>query len=257
MHSNLEGKVAIVTGGARGIGRSYVEGLAQAGASVLVADVLEDEGRDTAATVAAAGGRAVFQRVDVTDPASTEEMAERAVAEFGGIDILVNNAAMFASLRGGQFLDIDPDRWDRTLAVNVKGPFLCAKAVVPYMRERGGGSIINQTSIAAFGLAYMLDYGTSKTALIGLTKNLALEVGAYDIRVNAIAPGGVATQAAIGIMGSTDLGIIEERAQTTQALKHGINPEDLVGPMLFLASDASKFMTGQTLVCDGGRFFLG
>ena len=133
MQTNLEGKVAIVTGGARGIGRSYAEALAAEGAAVLIADLLEAEGEQTAKAIESDGGRARFQRVDVTDPASTESMAATAAAEFGGVDILINNAAMFATLTGGMFSDIDPDRWDRTMAVNVKGPFLCIKAVVPHM----------------------------------------------------------------------------------------------------------------------------
>jgi NAD(P)-dependent dehydrogenase (short-subunit alcohol dehydrogenase family) len=124
------------------------------------------------------------------------------------------------------------------------------------MRARGGGAIVNQSSIAAFGLAYMLDYATSKAALIGMTKNVALELGADNIRVNAIAPGGVATDATMGHVGG-DVDLMEERAKVNQTIPAAIRPEDLVGPMLYLVSDASKLMTGQTLVFDGGRFFLG
>jgi len=256
MQTTLEGKVAIVTGAARGIGRAYARALAGAGAAVLVADLLEPEGRETVKLIEGEGGRALFQRVDVADPGSTISMAARAAAEFGGIDILINNAAMFASLRGGPFTEIAADRWDRTMAVNVKGPWLCICAVVPHMRARGGGAIVNQSSIAAFGLAGMLDYATSKAALIGLTKNAALELGADRIRVNAIAPGGVATEATAGILGA-DVSVMEERAKATQLIASAIQPEDLVGPMLYLVSDAAKLMTGQTLVFDGGRFFLG
>jgi NAD(P)-dependent dehydrogenase (short-subunit alcohol dehydrogenase family) len=257
MQPNLEGKVAIVTGGARGIGRAYAEALAGAGAGVLVADLLEEEGDQTAKAIVAAGGRALFQRVDVIDPASTEAMAATAVAAFGGVDILVNNAAMFATLRGALFSDIDVDRWDRTMAVNVKGPFLCMKAVVPHMRARGGGAIVNQGSIAAFGLMGMLDYATSKSAVIGLTKNAALELGRDNIRVNAVAPGGVATEANAMITGDSEFKALAERAKTNQAIGLPIQPEDLVGTLLYLVSDASKFMTGQTVVVDGGRFFMG
>ena len=256
MHDDLEGKVAIVTGGARGIGRAYAWALASAGVSVLVADILDSDGGETVEAIHADGGRAVYRTVDVADADSTEAMAAAAVSEFGGIDILVNNAAMFASLRGGPFTDIDVERWDRTMAVNVKGPFLCMRAVVPYMRARGGGAIVNQSSIAAFGLPYMLDYGTSKAALIGLTKNVAHEVGRDGIRVNAIAPGGVATMATREITGA-DEATMDERAQASQLIGKAIRPEDLVGPMLYLVSDASRFMTGQTIVVDGGRFFLG
>lgn len=254
---DLEGKVAIVTGGARGIGRCYAEALAEAGASVLVADVLADEGEQTVESIESRGGRATFLRVDVTDNASTEEMAEVAASRFGGIDVLINNAAMFATLRGAMVTDIDPERWDRTMAVNVKGPFLCIRAVVPHMRARGGGAILNQSSIAALGLMGMLDYGTSKAALIGLTKNVALELGPMNIRVNAIAPGGVATEATAMITGDPEFEAMAERAKVNQALGVPIQPEDLVGPMLYLVSDASKMMTGQTVVVDGGRFLIG
>ena len=184
-------------------------------------------------------------------------MAATAAAELGGVDILVNNAAMFATLKGGLFTDIDAERWDRTMAVNVKGPFLCAQAVVPLMRARGGGSIVNQVSIAAFGLMGMLDYGASKAALIGLTKNLALEVGRDNIRVNALAPGGVATEAHANITGDHDFSSLAARSKTVQAIPDVIQPEDLVGTVLYLVSDASRLMTGQTVVVDGGRFFMG
>ena len=256
MKTDLAGRVAIVTGGARGMGRAFSKALAGAGAAVLVADLREDEGRETVRAIEVAGGRAAFKAVDVADLASTEAMAAAAVSELGGVDILINNAAMFATLRGGPFADISVERWDRTMAVNVKGPWLCARAVVPSMRQRGGGAIVNMSSIAALGLAGMLDYSASKAALIGLTKNLALEAGADNIRVNAIAPGGVLTEATEELMGA-NLAMMEERAKANQLIKRAITPEDMVGPMLYLVSDAAKFVTGQTMVVDGGRFFLG
>ena len=253
---NLKDKVAIVTGGARGIGRAYAEALAAEGAAVLIADLLEAEGADTVAAITAKRGRAVFQKVDVSDPASTQAMADRAVSEFGGIDILVNNAAMFASLIGGPMSDISIERWDRTMAVNVRGPWLCTKAVVPHMRQRGGGSIINQTSISAFGMAGMLDYTASKAAVIGMTKSCATEFGRDNIRVNAIAPGGTASEGLAQIMGG-NMEIAEQRAKATQLIAAQMVPEDMCGTLLHLASDSSKFVTGQTLVVDGGKYFLG
>lgn len=253
---DLNGKVAIVTGGARGIGRAYCEALAKAGAAVLVADLLEAEGHDTVTAITDAGGRAAFHRTDVSDPGSVTAMVERAASAFGGIDILVNNAAMFASLRGGPMGDISVDRWDRTMAVNVKGPWLCITAVVPHMRARGGGAIVNQTSISAFGMAYMLDYTASKAAVIGLTKSAASELGRDNIRVNAIAPGGVASEGLSEIMGG-NMAMAEERAKATQLIAQQMVPEDMVGTLLHLASDSSKFVTGQTLVVDGGKYFLG
>ncbi len=256
MAGTLEGKVAIVTGGARGIGRAYAEALIGEGAAVLIADMLEAEGTATAAEINAKGGRAVFQRVDVSDPESTEAMAARAIDEFGGIDILVNNAAMFASLVGGPLDQITIERWDRTMAVNVKGPWLCTKAVVPHMRARGGGAIVNQSSISAFGMAYMLDYTASKAAVIGMTKSLASELGKDNIRVNCIAPGGTATEGYSQIMGG-NMAIAEERAKATQLIAEQMTPDAMVGTLLHLVSDGARFVTGQTLVVDGGRYFLG
>ena len=252
----LKDKVAIVTGGARGIGRAYSEALANAGAAVVISDLLEAEGQETVKAIAAKGGRAVFQKVDVSDPASTQAMAAAAADAFGGIDILVNNAAMFASLVGGPMDSISIERWDRTMAVNIRGPWLCILAVTPYMRQRGGGAIVNQTSISAFGMPYMLDYTASKAAVIGLTKSAASELGRENIRVNAIAPGGTASEGYSQIMGG-NMALAEERAKANQLIAAQMVPEDMCGTLLYLASDASKFVTGQTLVVDGGRYFLG
>jgi NAD(P)-dependent dehydrogenase (short-subunit alcohol dehydrogenase family) len=252
----LRGKTVIVTGGARGIGRAYAWGLASAGAAVVIADVLEDEGRDTAKSIEAGGGRALFVAVDVTDVESTERMAATAAREFDGIDILVNNAAVFAGLDRTSLVDLPVDRWARVMDVNVRGVWLGIRAVVPYMRERGGGAIVNQSSVAAFGLNGLLDYATSKAAVIGLTKSAARELAADGIRVNTICPGGVATEAAAGYVGG-DYDAIERNARESQLIREAIRPEDMVEPMLFLATDSSRFMTGQTIVVDGGRFFLG
>lgn len=253
---SLAGKVAIVTGGARGIGRAYAEALANAGASVLIADMLEAEGAETVKAIQAKGQKAAFQRVDVSNKESTEAMAKAAIDAFGGIDILVNNAAMFASLKGGPMSDISIERWDRTMAVNVRGPWLCTCAVVPSMRERGGGAIVNISSISAFGMAYMLDYTASKAAVIGLTKSCASELGRDNIRVNAIAPGGTASEGYSEIMGG-NMDVAEQRAKATQLIAAQIQPEDMTGTLLHLVSDGAKFITGQTIVVDGGKFFLG
>lgn len=253
---NLSGKVAIVTGGARGIGRAYSDALADAGAAVLIADLLEAEGAASVEAINARGGKAIFKCVNVADMQATEDMAKAAADEFGGVDILVNNAAMFASLRGGPMSDITIERWDRTMAVNVRGPWLCMLAVVPYMRERGGGAIVNQTSISAFGMAGMLDYTSSKAAVIGMTKSAATELGRDNIRVNAIAPGGTATEGFSEIMGG-NLAMAEERAKATQLIAEQIKPEDLTATLIHLVSDGARFITGQTIVVDGGKYFLG
>ena len=253
---SLNGKVAIVTGGARGIGRAYAEALAEAGAAVLIADLLESEGAQTVEAIRAKGQQAGFRSVDVSSLEATEAMAQAAVDTFGGIDILVNNAAMFASLKGGPMSDISVERWDKTMAVNVRGPWLCMRAVVPFLRQRGGGAIVNQTSISAFGMAGMLDYTSSKAAIIGMTKSAASELGRDNIRVNAIAPGGTATEGLSEIMGG-NMGVAEERAKATQLIAAQIMPEDMTGTLLLLVSDGAKFITGQTIVVDGGKYFLG
>ncbi|MBU6266589.1 MAG: SDR family oxidoreductase [Sphingomonadales bacterium] len=253
---NLQGKVAIVTGGARGIGRAYSMALAGEGAAVLVADLLEAEGAATVAAIAAAGGRAAFRKVDVSSPGETEAMAAAAAELFGGVDILVNNAAMFGSLKGMPLSEISVERWDLTMAVNVRGPWLCMRAVVPFMRRRGGGAIVNQSSISAYGMAGMLDYTSSKAAVIGMTKCAATELGRDGIRVNAIAPGGTATEALNEIMGG-NMAIAEERAKATQLIAAQIQPEDMTGTLLHLVGDGARFITGQTIVVDGGKYFLG
>jgi NAD(P)-dependent dehydrogenase (short-subunit alcohol dehydrogenase family) len=238
------------------MGRAYARGLAAAGASVLVADVMEDEGQQAARAIAAEGHQAMFLQVDVSDLASTERMAAVAAETLGGVDILVNNAAVFAGLSSVPLADLPPDRWSLVMDVNVKGVWLCMRAVVPYMRQRAGGVIINQGSIGAYGLQGpgRLDYGTSKAAVLGLTKNAAKELATDGIRVNAICPGAVASEAAIELAG--DMSVFNQ-AKESQLLREIINPDDMVEPLLFLASDASKFMTGQAIVVDGGRYFLG
>ena len=253
---SIAGKVAIVTGGSRGIGRAYAEALAGAGAAVLISDLLEAEGAETVEAIRASGQKAAFMRVDVSCKEATEAMAKMAADTFGGIDILVNNAAMFASLKGGPMSDISVDRWDLTMAVNVRGPWLCTCAVVPYMRQRGGGAIVNQTSISAFGMAGMLDYTASKAAVIGMTKSAASELGRDNIRVNAIAPGGTATEGYAQILGG-NLAQAEERAKATQLIAAQIQPEDITATLLHLVSDGARFITGQTIVVDGGKYFLG
>ncbi|TVV76754.1 SDR family NAD(P)-dependent oxidoreductase [Sphingomonas solaris] len=253
---SIAGKVAIVTGGSRGIGRAYAEALADAGAAVMIADLLEAEGAKAVEAIRAKGQKAAFRKVDVANLEATEAMAQATADEFGGIDILVNNAAMFASLKGGPMSDISVERWDRTMAVNIRGPWLCTRAVVPFMRQRGGGAIVNQTSISAFGMAGMLDYTSSKAAVIGMTKSAASELGRDNIRVNAIAPGGTATEGFSEIMGG-NLDAAEQRAKATQLIAAQIQPEDMTGTLMLLVSDGARFITGQTIVVDGGKYFLG
>ncbi|MCE2483023.1 MAG: glucose 1-dehydrogenase [Alphaproteobacteria bacterium] len=250
----VAGKTAIVTGAARGLGREYAVRLAAEGAAVVAADIA-----DCGATVAAvegAGGRALAATVDVTDAASTLAMADAALDRFGRIDILVNNAALYGALHGGRFEQLDGDEWDRCMAVNVKGLWHCCKAVVPAMREAGGGSIINIASVAALaGLPYALHYTTSKGAVIGLTRGLARELGRDGIRVNTVAPNMVMTEGTAEFFADK-----AERAaeviRGNQALRKNLEVEDLSGTILYLAGDDSAFVTGQTISVDGGTVLL-
>src|SRR5580704_5533859 len=186
----LQDKVAIVTGAARGIGREFALALARSGAKVIAADI-----SDCSETVALAGANAAAVRVDVTDAASTQALADAAATRSGRIDILVNNAALYATLKGGRFEKIEEADWDAAMGVNVKGIWLCCKAVVPHMRRAGGGSIVNMASLAAlYGTPFALHYTVSKAAVIGQTRGLARELGRDNIRVNAIAPSAVLTE---------------------------------------------------------------
>ncbi|MDQ2648207.1 MAG: glucose 1-dehydrogenase [Actinomycetota bacterium] len=248
----LEDKVVIVTGAGQGIGRSYAEAIARAGAAVAVADVNEDAVTSLTDELTAAGHQAMAVRVDVSDEASTLAMADTVEQRFGRIDGLVNNAALYAGLQLRGPMDLPVDEWDRVMAVNVKGPFLCARAVVPAMRRAGGGSIVNQSSTGAWGSAALTHYTSSKAAVLGLTRSLAKSFGADGIVVNAIAPGQIGTEATLGLIPAERL----ERMSATQAIGRTGLPEDLCGAVVFLLSDGARFMTGQTLVVDGGLVML-
>jgi NAD(P)-dependent dehydrogenase (short-subunit alcohol dehydrogenase family) len=254
MTTDLNGKTAIVTGAGRGLGREYAEKLAAAGAKVVAGDVLDCA--DTVATISAAGGTAVAVSLDVRDQASCDAMAERAIAEFGRIDVLVNNAALYGSLKGGRFDSLPEGDWNDCMDVNVNGIWRCCKAVIGPMQAQKSGSIINISSLAAVaGLPYGLHYSTSKAAVIGMTRSLARELGRDWIRVNAIGPSAVMTEGTSEFFGDRlerVAGVIADG----QSLKRNLQPEDLSGTVLYLASDASKFVTGQTIMVDGGTVFL-
>lgn len=247
-------KVALVTGAARGLGRAFAERLAAEGAAVVCGD-LRPCG-DTAAAIRSAGGRALAMTLDVTDLASCRAAVEKSVSEFGRLDALVNNAALYAGLKGGRFDEIDERQWDAVMNVNVKGMWQMCKAAVPPMRKVGGGSIVNIASLAAVhGMPYGLDYGTSKAAVIGLTRCLAREVGRDWIRVNAVAPSLVLTEGTTEFFGEK-----RDKARQViaagQTLQRNLEPTDLVGTIAFLCSGDSHFITGQTIMVDGGTDFL-
>ena len=241
----LDDKVAIVTGAARNIGAVYARALAAEGARVVVADVLD--GADTARAIREAGGQAVSVEADVSREDDTLRIARTALDAFGRIDILVNNAAIYLSINRRPFYEISAEEWDRVTAVNIKGVFLCAKAVFPHMRDQGGGKIINISSNTVMaGTPDFLHYIASKSALVGMTRSMARELGTHGINVNAIAPGLVEHE------GQTVPGEISASRVRARSIQRRQTPEDLTGALLYLASPDSDFVTGQTLVVDGG-----
>ena len=248
------GKVAIVTGAAQGIGEAYARALAAEGASVLIADLNAEAGEAVAADIRAAGtarqeaGTAVFVRTDVSDPASAAAMADAAVAELGGIDYLVNNAAIYGDMKLDLLLTVDWDYYKHFMSVNLDGALVCTRACYRYMVSRGGGAIVNQSSTAAW--IYSSFYGLAKAGINGLTQQLAHELGSKNIRVNAIAPGPTDTAATRTVVGELAADLIK-----SAALKRLGQPEDLTGACLFLLSDEARWLTGQVILIDGGQVF--
>ncbi|MCK9563330.1 MAG: SDR family oxidoreductase [Bacteroidales bacterium] len=247
----LDGKVAVVTGaGGRGnsIGRAYALGLAQAGAEVVVADVNTEGAERVRDEIVEAGGSAIAVGVDITQPDSAAAMAEAAATAFGGVDILVNNAALMAELQSVSAIDIPLDEWNRILDVNLTGALNCARAVVPLMRQRGGGRIINQTSGGAFPAISV--YGIGKLALVGLTTTLARQLGRENISVNAIAPGNTTSDA--GKLLTPDDSPFIKFLEASVAMRVRGAPDELVGTLLLLCSPAGAWITGQVIHVDGG-----
>ncbi len=237
------GKVAIVTGAAGGIGEAYARALAAEGASVLVADVNE-AGEKVASEI---GG--CFVRTDVSDEASVRTMADTAIERFGGIDYLVNNAAIFGGMKLDVLINVDMEYYRRFMSVNMEGALLCTRACFRSMRERGGGAIVNQSSTAAW--QYGAYYALAKVGVNGLTQQLAHELGGQGVRVNAIAPGPIDTEANREVAGDVAHQIVREKL----ALKRMGTPQDLVGMCLFLLSDEASWITGQIFNVDGGEVF--
>ncbi len=252
----LDGKVAIVTGaGGRGnsIGAAYAKGLAAAGASVVVADLNQAGAQAVADEITVAGGQAIAVQVDIADPVQVAAMAKAAQVKFGGIDILVNNAALMMEVTGFQAATISLEDWNLTMAVNVTGALLCSQAVIPSMRERikekgWGGRIINQVSSGAFPAVSV--YGISKLALTGLTTTMAKQLGRENITVNAIAPGNVTSEAGSALV-PPDSPYAQFLAAQVCTRAQGA-PDELVGALLLLCSQAGDWITGQTLHIDGG-----
>jgi NAD(P)-dependent dehydrogenase (short-subunit alcohol dehydrogenase family) len=247
----LDGKVAIVTGaGARknSIGEAYAKGLASAGASIVVADLDKAGAERVASELREMGHEAIGLGVDITDPASAAGMASAAKSKFGGVDILVNNAALMVEIERVKTVDLSLDAWNRVLAVNLTGALNCCQAVVPMMRERGGGKIVNQVSGGAFPPTGV--YGISKLALVGLTTALAKELGPDQINVNAIAPG--MTDSAAGMALTPEGSAFRATLASVCALRAQGSTADLVGALCLLCSSAGDWISGQVLHVDGG-----
>jgi NAD(P)-dependent dehydrogenase (short-subunit alcohol dehydrogenase family) len=246
----LTKKAVIVTGGAGGLGRAFAEGFASAGARVAVADINAAGARATADAIGGGDQQCIDVEVDITDEDSVTRMVEHTRDAFGSIDILVNNAAVYGTLQRKPFFEIAADEWDRVLSVNLKGAFLCAKAVYPHMRGRGG-KIVNIASASAMsGSPLWLHYVSSKGGMIAMTRGLARELGSEGVTVNAIAPGFTLTEASRAVVEDAESWGVDRGA-----IRRAEQPQDLVGAVLWMASPHSDFVTGQTLIVDGGRQF--
>ncbi|WP_328394047.1 SDR family NAD(P)-dependent oxidoreductase [Nocardia sp. NBC_00416] len=246
---SVRDRVVIVTGGGQGIGREYARQLAAAGAIPIIAELDAESGPSVVAEIESAGGRAQAVQVDISDPGDVERLIETTVAEFGRVDGLVNNAAIFSSLDMKPFEEIPLAEWRRVLEVNVTGAFLCARAVSKHMRSAGWGRIINIGSGAVpLGVPNYLHYVTSKSAMVGMTYSLAKELGTSGITVNLVQPGGTFHEVPRKTLSEE----AKARQIAAQCIGRGEVPADLSGLVLFLCSPAAEFITGQTLVCDGG-----
>src|ERR1700743_28689 len=243
----FEDKVAIVTGSGGCIGQAYAEALAREGVSVVVADINAEAAEGVAQQINAGGGTGISIPVDVSDPDAAKAMADRTLAEFGGIDYLVNNAAIFGGMKLDFLLTIEPEYYKKFMSVNLDGALWCTRAVYKKMSKRGGGAIVNQSSTAAW--LYSNYYGLAKTGINGLTQQLSRELGGRNIRINAIAPGPIDTEAN---RTTTPQEIVEDIVKGLPLSRMG-TPDDLVGMCLFLLSDEAAWITGQIFNADGGQ----
>jgi NAD(P)-dependent dehydrogenase (short-subunit alcohol dehydrogenase family) len=246
----LDGRVAIITGAAQGIGAAYAKALAGEGACVALSDILDASAAAIDIEDSFQGAETLVLKTDVSDESQTQKMVADTVAKFGKLDILISNAAMFANVSHKPFFEIPVAEWDQMMAVNVRGPWLCAKAAVPEMRKNGYGKIVNIASgTLVKGVPDILHYVTSKGAVLAMSRSMSREVGGDGICVNTLAPGLTMSE---GVLGSDEFMSGRDANLASRALKRYQEPEDLTGAMLFLVSSDSDFMTGQCMVVDGG-----
>jgi len=248
----LDGKVAIVTGGAQGIGRHYARGLAAEGARVAIGDIVDCTPAVQEIAAKHGANSCLGLKLDVSDEASVRSFVAQVAGQFGRVDILVNNAALCAALRPVPTTDLDVELWDRVMAVNARGPFLMVKHVLPHMKAQGYGKIINiSTGMALRGVPGMLHYATSKGAVLSITRCLSREVGPWGIRVNTVAPGLTLSDTVMKEQPEF-LEKVRGPMQQSRCIPRDERPEDIVGTVVFLSSPASDFVTGQTILVDGG-----
>jgi NAD(P)-dependent dehydrogenase (short-subunit alcohol dehydrogenase family) len=247
----LEGKVAIVTGGAGGIGRAYARGLAEAGAAIVIADMNVEVAQEVADQLRADGFRAIAVKVDVSDLASAQAMVAEATAQLGGVDILVNNAGIMAAIPKGPLLDVQLEWFDKAIKLNATSMLVCTKAAVPAMLARGGGRIVNQSSTASYEAGGL--YRATKHLVNGLTAALAKELGPQNITVNGLAPGMIQTEEGFRSAGAPGSERRTARAAGVPNPRPDRLPEDLVMTLLLLVSPGGDYINGQTIIVDGGR----
>ncbi len=247
---DLTGRVVIVTGGGKGIGKVYAQEFARAGARIVAADIDGEATKAVAAGIEAEGGQALGLHTDVSDEASTQQMVAATIERFGTVDVLINNASLMSVLERRNWMEIPVEEWDRVMGVNVRGIFLCCKAVFPTMRDKKYGKIVNISSSRFWeGAPNRLHYTTSKAGVIGLTRALSREVGEHGITVNAITPGYTLSETQQATSSGNYLAVHSQG----RAMGREQYPEDLVGAVMFLSSAASDYMTGQTVNVDGGK----
>ena len=245
----LKDKVTIITGAGQGIGAAFARRMAAEGAKIVIADINEKGAQAVASSLASKGYDAMAVKTDVSDEESTRAMARAVLEKYGRIDVLINNAAIFSTIKTKPVEDITVEEWDRLMEVNLRGVFLCSKAVIPPMKSQKKGKIINISSATVFmGKPFYIHYVTSKAGVIGFTRALARELGEFNVNVNCITPGYTKTEIPRGTTSAEQLTAIINH----QCIKRIGDPQDLVGAMIFLASDESDFMSGQTVNVDGG-----